>query len=90
MIEEDGVEILSVLGQCAALAHLDLGNNEIGDAGTESLAGVLGQCTALARLYLGGNHIGAVGQRRLQSSWLGQVSGLQLTIEYVEQSSPRK
>jgi hypothetical protein len=36
----------------AALAHLDLSYNEIGDAGAESLAGVLTQCRELTHLDL--------------------------------------
>ena len=39
--------IAGVLGQCQALAHLNLSNNEIGPDGSESLARVLDQCTAL-------------------------------------------
>jgi hypothetical protein len=65
-----------VLGQCTALAHLDLSFNEIGDAGAESLAGVLAQCPALAYLDLQDNDIGTVGEGRLRASWRGQSSGL--------------
>jgi hypothetical protein len=36
-----------VLGQCRALAHLDLSQNGIRDSGTQRLAGVLAQCPAL-------------------------------------------
>jgi len=39
-----------VLAQCRALVHLDLSENEIGDAGAESFAGVLEQCAALTHL----------------------------------------
>jgi len=42
-----------VLGQCTALAHLNLRKNKIGSAGAESLAGVLAQCASLAHLILG-------------------------------------
>ncbi len=74
-----GAETLAgVLGQCAALVHLNLWNNRIGAAGTESLAGVLGQCPALAYLFLRGNDIKAVWKRRLRASWCGQASGLLL------------
>jgi hypothetical protein len=44
--------LAGVLGQCTALAHLDLSWNEIETGGAESLAGVLGQCAALAHLDL--------------------------------------
>jgi hypothetical protein len=50
-----------VLVQCRALVHLDLSENGIGPAGTESLEGVLGQCTALAHLNLRENQIGEAG-----------------------------
>jgi len=45
-----------VLGQCAALVHLDLTRNDIGPNGEDFLAGVLGQCTALAYLDVDGNY----------------------------------
>ena len=67
-----------MLPQCTALAHLDLGHNEIGNTGAESLAEVLAQCPALAQLNLIGNEIGTVGNGRLQASWRGQASGLVL------------
>ena len=51
-IEEGGAESLGVLTQCAALTHLFLSSNEIGDAGAERLAGVLAHCTALTHLDL--------------------------------------
>jgi hypothetical protein len=35
-----------VLGQCPSLAHLNLGYNQIGPDGAESLAEMLAQCTA--------------------------------------------
>jgi hypothetical protein len=57
---------LGVWGQCAALAHLNLSSNQIGEVGTESLAGVLGQCVSLAHLNLGNNHIGEVGTGTLK------------------------
>jgi hypothetical protein len=64
-----------VLGQCAALAHLDLKANEIGDAGAESLARVLAQCTVLAHLDLSYNEIGSPGAERLARA-LGQCASL--------------
>jgi Ran GTPase-activating protein (RanGAP) involved in mRNA processing and transport len=67
-----------VLAQCAALAHLHLAGNQIGEGGAEKLAGVLGQCPALAHLDLRFNHIGTVGEGRLRASWRGQASGLVL------------
>ena len=57
-IKAHGVgRLAAVLGQCASLAHLDLGGNEIGHegAGRLWLAAVLGQCASLAHLDLGGN-----------------------------------
>ena len=53
-----------MLGQCPALAHLDLSDNKIGYAGTERLAGVLAQCTALAHLDLSDNQICEAGTLR--------------------------
>jgi hypothetical protein len=41
-----------VVDQCCALVHLDLFDNQIGDAGAERLGGVLAQCLALAHLNL--------------------------------------
>jgi Ran GTPase-activating protein (RanGAP) involved in mRNA processing and transport len=74
-----GAESLAgVLGQCAALAHLDLWDNQIGPAGAASIAGVLWQCTVLADLVLSENGIEAVGEGRLRASWRGQASGLRL------------
>ena len=71
-----GVRMLSgVLGQCSALATLDLGYNYIGDEGAGRLAGVLGQCSALATLNLGGNFIGDEGAGRL-AGVLGECSSL--------------
>jgi hypothetical protein len=56
-----------VLGQCRELAHLDLSglNNQIGDAGAESLSGVLVHCAALVHLNLCSHFIGAGGAERL-------------------------
>jgi Ran GTPase-activating protein (RanGAP) involved in mRNA processing and transport len=65
-----------VLPQCPALAHLDLGYNQIGDDGAESIAGVLAQCTALAHLDLGHNYMGLGLYGRLRASWRGRASGL--------------
>ena len=39
--------LAGVLGQCAALAHLDLYGNKIEAVGAGSFAGALGQCTSL-------------------------------------------
>lgn len=50
-----------VLGECKVLAHLDLGNNQIGAAGAGVLASVLGGCKVLTHLDLGNNRIGAEG-----------------------------
>ena len=41
-----------MLGQCAALARLDISGNEVGDAGARSFVGVLGQCPALTHIDL--------------------------------------
>ena len=54
-----------MLGECKALAHLDLSFNLIGVEGAGRLAGVLGGCKALAHLDLSGNQIGDEGQGRL-------------------------
>ena len=65
-IGEGGAERLAgVLGQCTALAHLNLRINEIGPAGAQSLAGVLGQCAELAHLDLCQNSIGPDGAESL-------------------------
>ena len=85
-IAPDGAESLArVLGQCPALAHLNLRSNRIGkgrtgptDDGANSLAGVLGQCTALAHLDLSDNELGVVGRGKVRASWGGQASGLLL------------
>ena len=74
-----GTERLAgVLGQCAALAHLNLNGNKIGEEGAERLARVLGQCLPLAHLDFRGYDIGTVGKERLRASWRGQASGLVL------------
>ena len=39
--------LAAVLGQCASLAHLDLGYNEIGDEGAGRLAAVAKRCPSL-------------------------------------------
>jgi hypothetical protein len=63
---EDAERLAGVLGQCPALAHLDLsGNSDFGPAGAERLAGVLGQCRELVHLNLSRNKIGAGGTERL-------------------------
>ena len=62
ILDQAGAESLAqVLGQCAALAHLNLGDNAITTGGAERLAEVLAQCTALAHLDLNCNNIGAGG-----------------------------
>ena len=65
--------LAGVLGQCQSLTELNLGRNDIGDAGAGSLAGVLGQCSSLATLALGDNRIGVDGAGRL-AGVLGQCS----------------
>jgi hypothetical protein len=73
-----------VLEQCAALTHLNLGGNWIGDKGAGRLAKVLPQCTALAHLNLSGNRIGMpnriseAGAKRLTESWCGPEGGLKV------------
>ncbi len=51
-------ELAVVLTQCPALVLLDLGINQIGASGSESLAGVLAQCPALAQLELFDHELG--------------------------------
>jgi len=58
-----------VLGQCAALAHLDLGDNGMGEPGAESIVGVIAQCPALAHLNLRNNFFLLPCQRIFQESW---------------------
>ena len=60
-----------MLGQCPALAHLDLNDNNIRSdesrdscrcaAGAERFVGVLAQCTPLTHLNLKHNDIGDTG-----------------------------
>ncbi len=57
-----------MLGECKALAHLDLSSNEIGDEGAGRLAGVLGLCKALAHLDLSYNEIWEEGAGRCWGS----------------------
>eukprot|EP00961_Rhodomonas_salina_P197987 2671482-Rhodomonas_salina.8 len=57
--------LVGSLGECMALAHLDLGGNDIGREGASMLAGALMECTALAHLDLSGNDIGAEGAESL-------------------------
>jgi hypothetical protein len=71
---QDAESLAEVLGQSRELVHLDLSGNQIGDAGTERLAGV-GQCAALTHLDLYDNFIGAVGAERL-AGVLGQCTAL--------------
>jgi Ran GTPase-activating protein (RanGAP) involved in mRNA processing and transport len=75
MKRQDAKRLAGVLGQCPALAHLDLSGNGIGPDGAKSLAGVLGQCTALMHLDLSGNHIGPAGAESL-AGVLGQCPAL--------------
>eukprot|EP00961_Rhodomonas_salina_P171746 2316076-Rhodomonas_salina.1 len=68
-----------VLGECKALAHLDLSGNEIGAEGAGVLAGVLGECKALNHLFASENGIGDEGMRRLAGvlgarRWLSRVA----------------
>jgi Ran GTPase-activating protein (RanGAP) involved in mRNA processing and transport len=72
---QDAERLAAVLGQCPALAHLDLSKNRIRETGAESLARVLGQCPALAHLNLGSNDIGAVGAESL-AGVLGHCTSL--------------
>eukprot|EP00961_Rhodomonas_salina_P083173 1117503-Rhodomonas_salina.1 len=58
-------EFVAALGECKALAHLDLSGNELGDEGTRRLAEVLKECKALAHLDLSHNGIGDEGAGRL-------------------------
>jgi len=52
-LDADGVgRLAGFLGQCQAMANLDLSCKDIRAAGAQSLAGVLGQCTMLAHLDL--------------------------------------
>ena len=68
-----------MLGQCRALAHLDLSFNQIGNAGGEALAGVLGQCPTLVYLDLSWNNgIGSETAARLRAEWRGPLSSLLL------------
>ena len=71
-----------MLGQCPALAHLNLRNNWIGEDGVGKLAEVLPRCPALAYLNLEYNGIGDAGAKRLIESWSGPEGGLFLDSEY--------
>jgi hypothetical protein len=62
---QDAERLAGVLAQCPALAHLDLGYNQIGNEGAGSIAGVLSQCPLLSHLHLWCNGIGAPGAERL-------------------------
>jgi len=57
--------IASVVVQCSALTHLDLGLNWMGPNGAERLGAVLGQRTTLTHLNLSGNLIGPAGAQSL-------------------------
>ena len=67
--------LAAVLAQCASLAHLSLGYNEIGTEGAGGLAAVLGQCASLAHLNLRQNRIGDEGAGGL-AAVLGQCTSL--------------
>jgi len=94
LYRSSGAESLAgVLGQCPALAHLDLWNNQIGDArngvvvnpphpGTERLLGVLAQCPALAHLNLGINRIGEAGAEWLAGVLVQCTSLAHLNLRY--------
>eukprot|EP00961_Rhodomonas_salina_P135158 1818391-Rhodomonas_salina.1 len=55
------LRLLEVLGECKALAVLDLSDSLIGVKGAGVLAGVLRECKALAHLNLRWNEIGVEG-----------------------------
>ena len=75
-IRAEGVaRLAAVLGQSPSLAHLDLGNNNIGDEEAGWPAAVLGQCPSLAHLDLSYNNIGAEGAGRLATA-LGECPSL--------------
>ena len=44
---EGAGRLAAVLGQCASLAHLDLGGNEIGAEGARRLAAIQSRCRVL-------------------------------------------
>jgi hypothetical protein len=63
---QDAENLVGVLAQCPALAHINLsGNCNFGSAGTERLAGVLGQCRELVHLNLSDSNIRAAGAESL-------------------------
>jgi hypothetical protein len=66
MTSELTEHLAGVLGQCSALAHLDLGDNDIRD-GAGGIVNVLEQCRALVHLDLSYNELGA--------EVLGRVAG---------------
>ena len=61
-LEQVGQRVLQeCLRSAPALAHLNLSDNHMGEAGTDRLAGVLVHCAAMSHLDLRINQIGAVG-----------------------------
>jgi hypothetical protein len=79
-----------VLGHCAALAHLDLTDNEIEKGGADSLAGtlagVLAQCP-LTHLDLDRNILGAGGTESF-AGVMGQCAAL-VHLDLCSAGSPR-
>eukprot|EP00961_Rhodomonas_salina_P094463 1271169-Rhodomonas_salina.1 len=67
--------LAGLLGECKALTHLDLNDNDIGKRGAGRLAGVLGKCKALTHLDLSRNLIRAEGAGRL-AGVLGKCKAL--------------
>ncbi len=72
---QDTERLARVLGQCAALAHLNLCGNPIGAKGAGNLSGVLAQPSALAYLNLSRNELGDDGAGRL-AGVMGQLRAL--------------
>jgi hypothetical protein len=70
----------SGLGQCASLAHLDLGQNGIGGERAGRLAAVLGRCASLAHLDVRANVIGGEEAGRL-AAVLGQCASLSTSVQ---------
>jgi len=65
------------LGECKALAHLDLSRNGIGDEGAGILGEVLRDSKTLAHLDLSSNDIGdeGAGIMIMAGDWTGGVQG---------------
>jgi hypothetical protein len=62
---QDAERLAGVLAQCPALAHLNLGENQLRTGGAENLAGELPQCRALTHLDLSADNIGDSGAESL-------------------------